>query len=43
MDSGKATVCGRLKIVEPSPGFCHFPADRNQGYFEQLLSEEDIH
>lgn len=39
VDSAKSTVYGRLKIVEPSPGFCHFPADRSREYFEQLLSE----
>ncbi len=39
VDSAKSTVHGRLKIVEPSPGFCHFPADRTQEHFEQLLSE----
>ena len=39
VDSAKSTVYGRLKIVEPSPGFCPFPAERGQEYFEQLLSE----
>ena len=33
VDSAKSTVYGRLKIVEPSPGFCHFPVDRSQEYF----------
>ena len=39
VDSAKATTIGRLKIAEPGPGYCHFPADRREGWFEQLLSE----
>jgi phage terminase large subunit GpA-like protein len=31
---------GRLRIAQPStPGYSHFPADRQQPYFEQLLGE----
>lgn len=39
VDSAKATVYGRLKIADPSPGFCHFSTERAADYFEQLLSE----
>jgi phage terminase large subunit GpA-like protein len=39
-DSAKATIMGRLRNAQPStPGFSHFPADRQQPYFEQLLGE----
>ena len=39
VDSAKVTNIGRLKIAEPGPGYCHFPADRREAWFEQLLSE----
>jgi hypothetical protein len=37
--SAKSTIYGRLKITDPSPGFCHFSAEHGTDYFEQLLSE----
>jgi phage terminase large subunit GpA-like protein len=39
VDSAKSVIYGRLKIEQPSPGFCHFPAERTREWFEQLLSE----
>jgi len=39
VDSAKDSVYGRLRIAEPGPGYCHFPADRDGAYFEQLTSE----
>ncbi|MCX6602208.1 MAG: phage terminase large subunit family protein, partial [Acidobacteria bacterium] len=39
VDSAKATLMGRLRIGEPGPGYCHFPTDRGEEYFDQLLSE----
>jgi len=39
VDSAKATIYGRLKIAEASPGFCHFRTERTPAYFEQPLSE----
>jgi phage terminase large subunit GpA-like protein len=39
-DSAKATIMGRLRNAQPgTPGFSHFPSDRQQPYFEQLLGE----
>ncbi len=39
-DSAKATIMGRLRNPQPgTPGHSHFPADRQQPYFEQLLGE----
>ncbi len=39
-DTAKETLLGRLKNPTPgTPGFSHFPADREQGYFDQLLGE----
>jgi phage terminase large subunit GpA-like protein len=39
VDSAKSVIYGRLKIEQPSPGFCHFPSERTREWFEQLLSE----
>ncbi|MGL4860488.1 MAG: terminase gpA endonuclease subunit, partial [Enterobacteriaceae bacterium] len=44
VNAGKDSVRGRLHIdppadSAPSPGCMHFPADRDIGYFQQLLSE----
>jgi phage terminase large subunit GpA-like protein len=39
-DSAKATIMGRFRNSQPAtPGYSHFPADRLQPYFEQLLGE----
>ncbi len=39
-DSAKATIIGRLRNAQPgSPGYSHFPAEREQSYFEQLMGE----
>ena len=39
-DTAKETISGRLKNPTPStPGYSHFPVDREEGYFEQLLGE----
>lgn len=39
VDSAKSVIYGRLKIEQPSTGYCHFPAERTRDWFEQLLSE----
>jgi phage terminase large subunit GpA-like protein len=39
VDSGKDIVYGRLRIAAVGPGYCHFPADRDGAYYEQLTSE----
>lgn len=39
-DSAKATVIGRLRNNQAgTPGYSHFPLEREQPYFEQLLGE----
>ncbi|HYE80865.1 MAG TPA: phage terminase large subunit family protein [Clostridia bacterium] len=44
VDSGKAKITGRLKIIEKGPGYCHFPKDESRGYdrqyFKGLISEK---
>lgn len=39
VDAAKDVVYGRLRIADPGPGYCHFPVDRDSGWFEQLTSE----
>ncbi len=39
VDEAKEQVYARLKIADPGPGFCHFPLERDPGYFEQLTAE----
>ena len=39
-DSAKATVMGRLRNAQAgTPDYSHFPVEREQTYFEQLLGE----
>ncbi|GEB79786.1 terminase [Desulfovibrio desulfuricans] len=33
---------GRLRVPEPGPGYCHFPAGRDHAYFEQMTAEHCI-
>ena len=35
----KRTVMRRLNEREPGRGYCHFPAERDLGYFDQLTAE----
>ena len=39
VDSAKESIYSRLRKAEPGPGYCHFPADRDPSYFEQLTAE----
>lgn len=39
-DTAKARVMGWLKVASPGPGYCHFPAGREQDYFHQLTAEQ---
>jgi len=39
-DAGKELVYSRLKVAEPGPGYCHFPAGRPDEYFKQLTAEK---
>lgn len=40
VNAGKESIRQRLLIKEPGPGYCHFPAGRPMGWFDQLTSEE---
>lgn len=40
VNAAKEAIRQRLLIVEPGPGYCHFPAGRPAGYFDQLTSEK---
>ncbi|WP_376957728.1 terminase gpA endonuclease subunit [Azospirillum sp. A26] len=38
-NAAKDTISSRLQIEVPGPGYMHFPAERDAGYFEQLTGE----
>lgn len=40
VDSAKELIYSRLRIQEPGPGYCHFPLDRDQEFFDQLTAEK---
>lgn len=40
VNSAKEAVRQRLLVDEVGPGYCHFPSDREEEYFDQLTSEE---
>lgn len=42
VNAAKEAIRQRLLITEPGPGFCHFPAGRPAGYFDQLTAERLI-
>jgi len=42
VNAAKEAIRQRLLIKEPGPGYCHFPAGRPAGYFDQLTSERLI-
>lgn len=42
VDTAKELHYARLKIDEPGPGYCHFPASRDEEYFKQLTAEKLI-
>lgn len=39
VNAAKLSVQNKLMIEEPGPGYCHFPADRHENYFEQFDAE----
>lgn len=39
VSSGKQYVANKLAIDEPGPGFCHFPLERSDNWFEQMTAE----
>lgn len=40
VDTAKELVYSRLRITEPGPGYCHFPASYDDEYFRQLTAEQ---
>lgn len=42
VDAGKEVVTARLRLAEPGPGYCHFPAGRDLDYFRQLGAERIV-
>jgi phage terminase large subunit GpA-like protein len=39
-DEAKLIVTRRLSVPHPGPGYCHFPEDRDLGYFKGLTVEK---
>ncbi len=42
VDGLKESTYARLRIVEPGPGYMHFPMDRDAEYFQQLTAESIV-
>jgi phage terminase large subunit GpA-like protein len=42
VDTAKELIYARLKIEEPGPGYCHFPAHYDDEYFAQLTAEQIV-
>ncbi len=42
VDTAKELLYGRLKIIDPGPGYCHFPEGRDDEYFRQLTGEKIV-
>jgi phage terminase large subunit GpA-like protein len=42
VDAAKDQIYARLRIIEPGPGRCHWPVDRELRFFEQLTSERRV-
>lgn len=41
-DEAKLVTMRRLAVPQPGPGYCHFPHDRDEGYFQQLTAEKMV-
>jgi phage terminase large subunit GpA-like protein len=39
VNEAKLLILNRLQIENPGPGYCHFPLDYDDEYFEQLTAE----
>lgn len=39
-DNAKLVVMRRLALQKPGPGYCHFPSDRGDEWFDQLTAEK---
>lgn len=42
VDPLKERLFDRLGIIKPGPGYCHFPEEYDEAYFEQLTSERPV-
>lgn len=42
VDTAKDHLMGRLKVVDPGPGYVHFAGDLDEEYFAQLTAEKAI-
>lgn len=42
VDTAKEVHYSRLKMDEAGPGYCHFPAKRDDEYFKQLTAEKQM-
>lgn len=42
VDAAKEAIYARLRLTEPGPSFCHFPAGRDPEYFTQLTAERQV-
>ena len=42
VNAAKDAIRARLHIEQAGPGYMHFPADRDLGWFSQLLSERSV-
>jgi phage terminase large subunit GpA-like protein len=41
-DTAKDEIFSFLRVDEPGPGFCHFPAAYEDGFFKQLCAEKKV-
>jgi phage terminase large subunit GpA-like protein len=41
-DASKDLIAKRLTIRDPGPGYMHFPAGRDEAYFEQIAAEKKV-
>lgn len=39
VDAAKDWVCAHVRILDPGPGYIHFPLTADRGFFEQLTAE----
>ena len=42
VNAAKDTIRARLGLVQPGPGFMHFSAKRELGWYEQLIAERQV-
>lgn len=40
VDEAKLVISRRLAVKTPGPGYCHFPADREEEWFQQITAEK---